>query len=111
MDGAHDSFWAVRNHLNKLAGRRSDRLTFDKQEIIAAHLRYGGRVGAAPDASDEEIEGAMVEAFMSDYYRHARAVNRAREEILRRATPPTGPTPPRENELGPGLRWCDGQIT
>lgn len=111
IERAADFLWAVRNHLHKDARRRSDRLTFDEQEVIAARLGYRARVGASSDALDEEIEGSMVEAFMSDYYRHARTVNRAREEILRRATPHIGQKPPREIDLGNGLRSFDGQIT
>ena len=98
------------NHLHKHAARRSDRLTFDEQEVIAEQLGY--RAGVRhPEATDEQIEGSMVEAFMSDYYRHARAVNRAREEILGRATPHIGHRPPREVDLGNRLGSFDGQVT
>ncbi len=111
IERAADFLWTVRNHLHKHAARRSDRLTFDEQEIIAAQLGYRSRVRAHPEATDEQIEGSMVEAFMSDYYRYARAVNRAREEIVGRATPRIGHRPPRELDLGNGLRSFDGQIT
>ena len=111
IESAADFLWTVRNHLHKHAARRSDRLTFDEQEVIAGQLGYRARVRAHPEATDEQIEGSMVEAFMSDYYRHARAVNRAREEILGRATPHIGHRPPRELDLGNRLRSFDGQIT
>jgi [protein-PII] uridylyltransferase len=111
IERAVDFLWAVRNHLHNHAGRRSDRLTFDEQETIAAQLGYRTRVRAHPGASEEQIEASMVEAFMSDYYRFARGINRSREEILRRATPRIGRRPPREQDLGNRLRSFDGQIT
>jgi len=111
IEAAADFLWTIRNHLHKRARRRSDRLTFDEQEFIAPELGYRKRVGADPSASEEELAGTMAEAFMSDYYRHARVVNRSREEILRRATPRIGRKAPIEIDLGSGLRSFDGQIT
>jgi [protein-PII] uridylyltransferase len=111
IEKAADFLWTVRNHLHKHAGRRSDRLTFDEQEAIAEQLGYRARVRAHPEATEEQIAGSVVEAFMSDYYRHARAVHRAREEIVGRATPHIGHKPPRELDLGNRLRSFDGQIT
>jgi [protein-PII] uridylyltransferase len=111
IEKAADFLWTVRNHLHKRAGRRSDRLTFDDQEIIAAKLGYRSRVRADPTASDEELEATTTEAFMSDYYRHARVVNRSLEEILRRATPHLGRKAPAELDLANGLRSFDNQIT
>ena len=58
----HATFLArVRNLLHVYAGRRSDRLSFDRQEALAQDLGYGNG-------------GPGVERFMSDYYRHARAI-------------------------------------
>ncbi|HKQ67899.1 MAG TPA: [protein-PII] uridylyltransferase [Polyangiaceae bacterium] len=108
---ASDFLWKVRNHLHRRAGRRNDRLTFDEQEALAKTLGYRSRVDAHPGASDEKIEGAMVEALMSDYYRHARVITRAREDILERATPHVGHRKPREIDLGHGLRSFEGQIS
>ena len=86
--------WAVRNHLHHHAGRRSDRLTFEEQETVAA----GDGLPRARSAGSPTIAtmspGAMVETFMSDYYRHARIVTRAREQIITRATPRVGPQAP-----------------
>src|SRR4029077_7725678 len=62
IERAADFLWAVRNHLHEHAKRRSDRLTFDEQKSIARILGYRARVRAEPDASDEQIEAAMVEA-------------------------------------------------
>ncbi len=67
--------WRVRNLLHLYAGRRSDRLSFDRQEALAADLGYGSG-------------GAGVEAFMSEYYRHARCIERTRDLLLSRAEPP-----------------------
>jgi [protein-PII] uridylyltransferase len=53
----------------------------------------------------------MVEMFMSDYYRHARTITQAREQIIARATPRVGRKRPREEDIGHGLRTFDGQIT
>ena len=108
---AADFLWTMRNYLHRHAGRRSDRLTFDEQESIAQAMGYRDRVGANPDATDDEVSGAMVEVFMSDYYRQARVITRACEQILARATPHVGHKRPREIDLGNGLRSFDGQIT
>jgi [protein-PII] uridylyltransferase len=106
---ASDFLWTVRNHLHHHAGRRSDRLTFEEQETIARAMGYGARVGSVH--ADADPSGAMVETFMSDYYRHARTITRAREQIITRATPRVGRKRPHEEDLGAGLRTFDGQIT
>jgi [protein-PII] uridylyltransferase len=108
---ATDFLWTVRNHLHSHAGRRSDRLMFVEQELIALAMGYRERIGASPGASDDRISGAVVESFMSDYYRHARIVTRAREQIVARATPRIGHVPPREHDLGEGLRLFEGQVS
>jgi [protein-PII] uridylyltransferase len=62
---ALDFLWRVRNELHLLAKRRQDQMSFELQEQIAASFAYpdGG-----PDAP------LPVELFMSEYYRHARAI-------------------------------------
>ena len=60
MAGAEDFLWRVRNRLHAHAGRRSDRLTFDEQELLAVALGYG-----AKDAPEERA--AAAERFMQDY--------------------------------------------
>ncbi|MCY1126180.1 [protein-PII] uridylyltransferase [Frigidibacter sp. RF13] len=60
---AEDFLWAVRSHLHRIAGRASDKLSFDMQVEVAARMGYqdaGGRRG--------------VEHFMQDYFRHATRV-------------------------------------
>ncbi|HVW30314.1 MAG TPA: [protein-PII] uridylyltransferase [Polyangiaceae bacterium] len=109
MRSAADFIWALRNHLHHRAGRRSDRLTFDEQEAIARAMGYHERVGAKDDS--EAGAALTVEAFMSDYYRHARVVTRLREQVVARATPRQSRRKPRIADLGHGLRTFDGQLT
>lgn len=106
---AGEFVWAVRNHLHAAAGRRSDRLTFDQQAPVARALGYGRE--PAPGEDPVEVEGPMVEAFMSDYYRHARTVSRARELVVSRATPPLLRRKPREEDLGAGLKVFEGHVS
>lgn len=70
---ALDFLWRVRNELHLLAKRRQDQMSFELQEQIAAGFGYpdGG-----PDAP------LPVELFMSDYYRHARAIRNYSELAL-----------------------------
>lgn len=99
LAAAEDFLWSVRNRLHAHADRRSDRLTFEEQEAIAAELDYGS-------------EPSSVERFMQDYYQHARAVVRGCERILSLATPtPKRKLRPHEMDLGGGVRAFDGQIT
>jgi [protein-PII] uridylyltransferase len=107
---ACDFLWCVRNHLHQHAGRRSDRLTFEEQETIAREMGYQARVGKVSDEA-VDLSGPMVETFMSDYYRHARTIMRAREQIVARATPSVGRKRPHEEDIGHGLRLFDGQVT
>jgi len=107
---ALDFLWTVRNHLHHHAGRRSDRLTFEEQETVARAMGYEERIGKVADET-VDVSGPIVETFMSDYYRHARTITRAREQIITRATPRVSRKRPREEDLGSGLRAFDGQIT
>ncbi|MGE0323782.1 MAG: [protein-PII] uridylyltransferase [Polyangiaceae bacterium] len=94
---ARDFLWRVRNLLHWLAKRRSDRLSFDAQESLAEKLGYGSG-------------GPSVEHFMSDYYRHARTVQRARDMVVGRALPP--PTrKPRTEPLDNGLRLTNDEVS
>ncbi|MEY4578934.1 MAG: hypothetical protein RL701_3637, partial [Pseudomonadota bacterium] len=81
LHDATDFFFRVRNHLHHAANRRNDRLTFDQQEDLSLQLGYGSSVPTQSGATVEECIGPTVEAFMSDYYRHARAVTRAQEHV------------------------------
>jgi [protein-PII] uridylyltransferase len=87
----------IRNCLHLQAGRRADRLSFEQQERIARLFGY-------------EAGGPGVEAFMSDYYRHARAVERASEMVVSRAAPPPR-RKPREEYIGGGLKLTNSQVS
>jgi [protein-PII] uridylyltransferase len=108
MQLAIEFLWSVRNRLHQRAGRRSDRLTFAEQEILARDMGYRLHVGAAAGASEVHLLGAMVEAFMSDYYRHARAITRVRDQLIGRAKRRAGQR--RAHDLGGGLLACDGGV-
>jgi [protein-PII] uridylyltransferase len=97
IEAASNLLSRIRNLLHLYAGRRSDRLSFDRQERLAIDLGYG-------------TGGAGVERFMSEYYRNARALTTAREMIVARAMPP--PTrKPRAVSIGQGLKLINGEIT
>jgi [protein-PII] uridylyltransferase len=97
IEAARSMLLRVRNLLHLAAGRRADRLSFDQQERIATELGYGAG-------------GPAVEHFMSDYYRHARAVARGSEMILARAKPPPRRAP-RETPIGRGLKLQSGSVS
>ena len=97
IDEASRQLWRIRNLLHLHAGRRSDRLSFDRQELLAQELGYGDG-------------GPAVERFMSDYYRHARTLERSRELILARAEPPPR-SRPRESALGQGMKLSNDQVS
>lgn len=98
IQAAAEMLWRVRNILHAHAGRRSDRLTFDEQESIAALLGYGEG-------------GEAVEQMMSEYYRSARSISRALGMVLVRAAPVLTRKKPREEDLGGGVRLFDGHVT
>jgi [protein-PII] uridylyltransferase len=107
---ALDFVWSVRNHLHECAGRRSDRLTFVEQESVARALGYGARIAIDPAESALQHTGAMVEAFMSDYYRQARVITHLSEQIMGHAKRRTDRPRPKEEALGEGLVSCEGGI-
>ena len=110
LSRALDFVWSVRNHLHESAGRRADRLTFGEQELVAHALGYGAQVALDPMASPLEHTGAMVESFMSDYYRHARVIRHVSERIIGHAKRRTGARPAGESLTGDGLVTCEGGI-
>jgi [protein-PII] uridylyltransferase len=87
----------VRNLLHLSSGRRNDRLSFERQEQVAEAMGYGN-------------DGPAVERFMSDYYRHARALTQARDMLFLRAAPPPLRRP-HEARLGNGLKLINGKLT
>jgi len=127
ITSAEEFLSRVRNRLHAHAARKSDRLTFDQQELIAVKLQYARRESARPpdralpsQASPERDDdftvqerGAAAERFMQDYFKHARIVSRSREALMLRATPQTARRGrrPVEVDLGNKLRLFDGQLT
>jgi [protein-PII] uridylyltransferase len=65
----------VRNVLHYNTKRRTERLGFEQQELVADRMGYG-------------TGGPGCEALMSDYYLHARTIANVRELLLARAEPP-----------------------
>ncbi len=90
--------WRARNRLHALAGRRSDRLTFDAQEALASAMGYG--------ASSEDTE-----RFMQDYYVHARAISRVRDRATSFSTRKRGAARRRTKAIGPGLVLAGGTMS
>ncbi|HZO12110.1 MAG TPA: HD domain-containing protein, partial [Polyangiaceae bacterium] len=97
VERARELLWRIRNLLHAQVGRRSDRLSFEMQEAIAAPLGY------------RESPPLAVEQMMSDYYRAARTVSRFRELAMARATPVFQRRRPSYEDLGGGLMLLDGQ--
>ncbi len=89
LSAARNFIIRLRNVLHLHLRRRVDRLGFLEQEALCASLGYGQG-------------GAAVESLMSDYYRHAREIERASEIILHRAVPPPSHRPS-ERRLRNGL--------
>ncbi len=100
---AQEMLWRIRNLLHAHAGRRSDRLTFDQQELIAVLLGFD-------EGHDGEATPEGIERLMSAYYRSARVVSRGVSMILTRATP-IDRKRPKDEDLGQGLRAFDGAVT
>ena len=66
-----DFLWQVRTALHHLAGRREDRLLFDRQIAVAEHFGYRD--------ADHNLG---VERFMKRYYRTVQSVSRLNELLL-----------------------------
>ncbi len=71
--GALDFLWRVRNALHLHTKRKSDQMSFELQEQLAA------RLGFASDPSSGELP---VERFMREYYRNARSVQTLSEIVI-----------------------------
>ncbi|MEO0999124.1 MAG: [protein-PII] uridylyltransferase [Pseudomonadota bacterium] len=68
---AEDFLWAVRCHMHIRAGRAVEQLSFDMQVEVAAAMGYADRPGQR-----------AVEAFMQDYFTHAKAVGELSRILL-----------------------------
>lgn len=103
-----DFLWTVRNHLHRASGRKADRLMFAEQERVAEAMGYA-RVDEKGVSQLHRI-GAMVEAFMSDYYRHARVIARTSAGLLGRVKRGAPGRIVEVKSLGDGLVECGGRI-
>ena len=95
LDDAEEFLLRVRSILHLEAGRHHNVLGHELQERVAECLRYPG---ATP--------GQRVERLMSDYFRHARAVDRSLRWALRAAPMPIGPNLVR---AGDEIRFTDSR--
>ncbi len=95
---AEERLWRIRHLLHAHAGRRSDRLVFDEQELLAVLLGYGEG-------------GDAVERMMSEHYRAARAITRGVSMMLSRASLFGDRRRPKDEDLGEGVRLFDGAVT
>ncbi|MEO7109036.1 MAG: [protein-PII] uridylyltransferase [Polyangiaceae bacterium] len=120
IEQAEEFLWRVRNRLHRMAGRRSDRLTFDAQEAIAVamglcdfheHVPRESRGLVEGDPESHEARAAGAERLMQKYYVRAREITRAQERLLERARPPKKRGKPVEIDLGDGIKLFDGQVT
>jgi [protein-PII] uridylyltransferase len=105
---AIDFLWTARNHLHRVAGRKADRLLFGEQEKVALAMGYAR--GESGDVPELKRTGEMVEAFMSDYYRHARRIAHTRDRIFGRSKRRQGGALPKVTALGGGLVECEGSV-
>lgn len=110
VERALEFVWTVRNHLHRVAGRKADRLTFAAQERVAESMGYARDDDEATTRTSLQRTGEMVEAFMSDYYRHARVIAQTRDRILGHAKRRHRDTPPEMLQLGNGLVECEGRV-
>ncbi|XXX81312.1 [protein-PII] uridylyltransferase [Sorangium sp. So ce134] len=115
---AAEMLWRIRNLLHAHSGRRTDRLTFDEQELCAGVLGYNKAAEAAeaarkaaPPPDEPSVSPEAIERMMSDYYRSARTISRALDMIVSRATPTLTRRRRRDEDLGGGIRLFDGCIT
>src|SRR5690606_16199228 len=105
---AVDFLWTVRNHLHRASGRKADRLTFSEQERIAEKMGYARQ--PAPGVPRLQHLGEMVEAFMFDYYRHARVIAQASTRILGRAKRGVPSGAPSVIHHEGGIAECEGRV-
>jgi [protein-PII] uridylyltransferase len=97
---AEEFMWRVRNRLHARAGRKTDRLGFEDQEVLAIEMGYG----------DDRAQAA--ERLMQAFYMHARTTTRARALLFERLRPPRRRSrPAMATDLGGGVQIFDGHVT
>ena len=95
LEDAEEFLLRVRSVLHLEAGRHHNVLRHELQERVAERLGYSG---STPRQS--------VERFMSDYFRHARVIDRSLRWALRAAPAPVGPNMVRAAD---GIRFVDAR--
>ncbi len=103
-EAALDFLWRVRNQLHLLSGRKNDQMSFELQEQIAESLGF-----LTDDVADDELP---VERFMSEYYRHARAVQTFSSLVIEQcqARLRGKPRQRKVTEVEEGFRVAEGQL-
>jgi [protein-PII] uridylyltransferase len=102
-EAALEFLWRTRNELHLLAGRKLDQMSFEAQEKVAEALGYG-----RPEDGAAELP---VERFMSDYYRHARAVRSYSSLVIEQSQQRVSRPRKREvREVEGGFRVANGQL-
>jgi len=95
--------WRVRNQLHLISGRKTDQMSFEHQEEIAAAITHH------PASEDVELP---VERFMRDYYRQARSVAGFSQIVIEQCQARcNSPMLPREaRTLEDGFQLADRQL-
>ena len=96
LDEAEEFLFRVRSFLHLETGRHHDLLSHELQERVAERLEY-------PGATMRH----RVERMMSDYFRHARAIDRSLKWALRAAPVPVGRNLVRSSTVG--IRFVDAR--
>ncbi|HEY4013808.1 MAG TPA: [protein-PII] uridylyltransferase [Polyangiaceae bacterium] len=99
ISAAEEFLWRLRNRLHARDGRKADRLGFEEQEVLAAVMGYG------------HDRARAAERMMQDYYRHARAVTRARDALFERLRPVRRRTKAPTTDVGGSVHLFDGHVT
>jgi [protein-PII] uridylyltransferase len=98
LEAAEEFLVRIRSVLHLAAGQNLNVLSQALQEQVADRLGY-------PGAQPQQ----RVEALMSEYFRHARAVSHSLARIRRTARPAEASAPPRP--IGDNLLWAADGIT
>ena len=100
---AEEFLWNVRVRLHLASGRKVERLTFDAQEEMGLAMFPPPANNPGAPARQEQMTANAAERLMQDYYRCARTVLRAVDQIATRARPVRRKGRPVERDLGGGI--------
>jgi [protein-PII] uridylyltransferase len=101
LRNALDFLWRTRNQLHLECTRKQDQMSFELQERIARAFGY-----------PEDDAGLPVEAFMRDYYRHARVVQSFSEIVIEQCLARARPAgaPPETVAVEEGFRLASDHL-